>query len=121
MNELDEFYNEMDNKKGKLPPFSEGVVREVLVRTAGELFGDHVRPYENESLEDAKKRKFIQVIIATEFGFDVRAALSPSRNPQSKMGKFVNMYGERPRSGMKVKLLQEKGKDGRDYYKIAGL
>ena len=108
----------MGKGSGSLPSQIKGKIIECKMTTAGEQFGDKVRPFENEDMEHAKSRPMVQIIVDTGFEFDVRESFYLSMNQKSNMGKFHAMYGKLPEVDMEVNLIKRPGKDGRSYYKI---
>ena len=100
--EIDEF----DAELAVVGKSQDGVITRIIETTAGEIFGDKTKAFEDETLEVAKARKVLWIAFEGEglVGNSVMNLPKGKVRPKSALGTFVARYGRLPKVGMTVSI-----------------
>jgi len=84
----------------------DGAITRIIETTAGEIFGEKTKVFEDETLDEAKGRKVLWIAFEGD-GLVGNAVMNLPKGkvrPKSAMGQFVARYGRLPKVGMAVSI-----------------
>ena len=122
MTDWEQRAKELMEGRTQLPDVIKGKIIDCTMTTAGAAFGDSVKfnPENGETLESAKAKEMLKVLIDTGYEFDIPVHFFISMHRDSNMGKFTRRYGSVPKVGIEVTMVRTPSKKdpSRSFYNI---